>query len=167
MKYLLFNLFPRMIRKVWDWVGSLVLRLVHGKDHGGRSPWNYFYSVLIYLSSVPGIFFFFIIFYLAIFQRVNLLQLSLFTYILPVVSMFITLIIIRKSVTFDEIPGFNKIIGLFAILLSTFLILLILDRLRIFIFFRGSILSFGLIWVGIFVTLKIAAGLLFGKAKRR
>ncbi len=146
---------------------ALITGLLHGRGNGGRSPWKYIYSVFIYISSVPGIFFLFIIFYLLVFQKINLLQLNLVTYLLPVISMTAVLLTIRKFTSFDEIPGFKKIIGLFVLLLSTFVILLILDRLRIFLFFRGSILTFMLIWIGIFAALKIAAGILFGKIHKK
>ncbi len=146
---------------------SLLLRLLHGRGGGEQSPWKYFYSALIYLACVPGIVSLVLTLYSLLFIRANLLNLNVSFYYLPVLSMFLTLIIIRKSVTFDAIPGFKKLYGLFSLILISFLVVFILDRLRIFIFFRGSILAFLGVWVVIFIALKYATRLLFGRFKRK
>lgn len=148
-------------------LAAFCLRFIHGKYGGSDSPYKYFYSVLIYLSCIPGIFIFFIVFYLAVFQRYNILTLSIFTYFLPLISVFFTLIIIRKNVLFRHIPGFKRITGLFGYIICTFIILLILDRLRIFLFFHGSFLIFILIWAAIFIGLKLSTKKIFGYFRKR
>ena len=115
---------------------NVMIKLPH---NAAKSPWKYIYSVIIYLSSIPGIFIIFTVLYLVVFQHTNLLHLSIYTYFLPILSVFLTLIIIRKSIEFEDIPGFKKISGLFSYIICTFIILLILERLRIFLFFHGSI----------------------------
>jgi hypothetical protein len=146
---------------------SLSLRFILKKNEAPLSPWKYIYSVIIYMSCIPGIFIVFTTLYLAVFRKANLLDLSIFVYFLPIISMFFTLIIIRKSIAFDDIPGFKKITGLFTYIVCTFIILLILERLRIFLFFHGSILVFFLIWAVIFFALRIATKQVFGKFKQR
>ena len=141
----------------------MLLRLIHGSYRAALSPWKYFYTVLIYLSCIPGIFVLFAGLYLAVFQHANLLALDLVVYALPVLSMIVTLLIIRRTVHFDDIPGFRRITGLVAITIATFVVLLILDRLRIFLFFRASFLWFIVIGFGIFLALKIGGRLLLGK----
>ena len=148
-------------------VASLLLRLLHGRDGGGLSPWKYFYAVIIYLASVPGVVSPVLTLYSLLFIRANMLNLNVSYYYLPVLSMFITLIIIRKSVPFDAIPGFKKLYGLFSLILVSFLAVFILDRLRIFVFFRGSILAFAGVWVAIFLVLTYATRLVFGRFKRK
>jgi len=37
-------------------VDALALRFIHGKYRGGEAPWKYFYTVLVYLSCIPGMF---------------------------------------------------------------------------------------------------------------
>jgi hypothetical protein len=144
----------------------LILRLSHGRNNGAKAPWKYFYAGIIYIACIPGTFALFFLLYLAVFQSTNILNLSIVSYYLPVLAMVLSLIIIRKIVNFDEIPGFKKILGLMALVLCTFLILLILDRLRIFLFFRGSFLVFLALWIGIFIVIKIGLSWVFGRLKR-
>ncbi len=148
-------------------VFSLVLKLLHKKNEAVLSPWKYIYSIIIYLSCIPGIFIIFTTLYLAVFRKTNLLELSIFVYFLPIISMFFTLIIVRKSIVFDDIPGFKKITGLFTYIICTFIILLILERLKIFLFFHGSIFIFFLIWVVIFIALRISTKRIFGRFKKK
>lgn len=145
---------------------TLVLRLLHGPYDAPLPPWKYFYAVLIYLSCVPGFAGLFFALYLSVFQRVNLLDLNIFTYFLPIVSMAITLVIMRKSIRFDEIPGFRTLFGLFLLIALSFVGLLLLDRLRVFLFFRGSFLAFLLIWLVIFIILRAAVRMIFGRFRQ-
>jgi hypothetical protein len=145
----------------------LLTRLIHGKYKAELKPWKYFYSVYIYLVSIPGIFVLFITLYLLIFPGNNFTQLSIVTYILPIVSMFLTLIVIRKIIDFDDIPGFKKLYGLFLFIAFSFIILLILDRLRIYLFFAGSIWIFAALFIGIFVVLRLSIYFIFGGFRKR
>lgn len=141
----------------------LILRLIHGSYKASLRPWKYFYSVLVYLTCIPGIFILFAGLYLAAFQRENLLALNLVVYAFPVVSMIITLTFIRRGIKFDDIPGFSRITGLISVTIATFVLLLILDRLRILLFFRASIFWFLLIGIGVFLALKFGGRLIFGR----
>ena len=123
---------------------------------------RYLYSLVVYLSCVPGIFVLFSSLYLVAFRRENLLALDLLVFALPVLSMVVTLVVVRKSIDFDDIPGFQRIAGLFALTIGTFALLFVLDRLRILLFFRASILWFVVLGVAIFVALKLGGRLLFG-----
>lgn len=142
---------------------ALILRLIHGPYDGPLPPWKYFYTILIYLASVPGVLVLFFVLYRSVFLHENLLALSIVTYYLPPLSCAAALIIIRKSVSFREIPGFRTLEGLFLLITISFLGLLLLDRLRVFLFFRGSILGFALIWLAIFIVLRVVVRLMFGK----
>jgi hypothetical protein len=81
--------------------------------------------------------------------------------------MGMTLIFIRQVVTFDEIPGFNKIYGLLLLLGTTFVAAFILDRLRIWLLFRGSLGSFILLCVLLFFIFKYGMKLVFGMFKKK
>ncbi len=145
----------------------LLLRLMHGPLHGSLAPWKYLYSVVIYLSCIPGVFTLFALLYLTTFQRENLLALDIITYLLPVLSMIVTLVVIRGNVSFDDIPGFQRIAGLIALTVGTFIVLLVLDRLHIFLFFRASIIWFFVIGAGVFIGLMLGGKLLFGRRRGR
>lgn len=143
-------------------LGAILLRLLHGKYKGKRSPWKYFYSVLVYIICIPGIFSLVISAYSLLFLHENLMTLDVLVYYLPVLSMIITLVIIKRSVEFEYIPGFSKIYGLMILFFLTFVIALILDKLRVFVIFGGSISSLFVVCVIIFLLLKYSIKLLFG-----
>ena len=124
-----------------------------GKNEGHLTPWNYLYSTLIYLVCVPGIFAFTLIVYNLVFEQGRLMQLEIFTQILPIISMIITLFIIRQNVSLDRVPGFGKISGLITIIVVLMAILWILEKTRIVIF---SIMP-----IGYFLLLLIILLLLF------
>jgi len=104
-----------------------------GKDVGHESPWKYVYSTLIYLACIPGVFAFTLSIYMFLFQRGDIMQANIYTQILPIVIMFLTLWIIRKNVKFSEIPGFDKIGGLMTMLTILMSGLWILEKTQIFV----------------------------------
>ena len=56
---------------------------------------------------------------------------NIFTQILPIVSMIITLWLVRKNVSFDDIPGFDKIGGLIMIISALIIFMWILEKTHI------------------------------------
>ena len=145
---------------------ALSLRLMHGKGKGSLPPWRYFYSVLVYLSCIPGMFITVITAYLLFIQGENLIKLDLLVYIFPIVSMIATLILVKSQVPFADIPGFNRIGGLLLMLGGAFFIALIIDRLRIVVLFHGSIVWIFIIAGIIFAVIKLGAYRLFKKRKK-
>ncbi len=110
----------------------LACELDRGEGH--LSPWKYLYSVLVYLVTIPGLFAVVLTLYLIIFEGRSILKIDIYTQILPVVSMIITLWIIRKSVDLEGIPGFDKLSGLMIVILVLMAIFWILDKTRIVAF---------------------------------
>jgi hypothetical protein len=145
---------------------AVVLRFIHGKNKGGLAPWRYFYSVLVYLTSIPGTFIAVVTAYLLFIQGANLVELDLLAYFLPVLSMVVTLILIRMRVDFKDIPGFKRLSGLLVMLAGAFLAAFIIDRLRIFVVFYGSIVWLFVLALIIFMIIKGGAHLLFKKRKK-
>ena len=90
-----------------------------------------------------------------------MLALDLLVYVLPILSMIATLLVVHKAVDFRDIPGFNRLSGLMLMIGASFLIAFILDRFRIIVLFRGSLLSLLAIAGGAFVLLKIGGRMLF------
>ena len=66
-----------------------------GSGEGHISPWKYLYSALVYLVCIPGIFAFTLNIYLFLFERSqrSILGSDIFSQILPVISMILTLFI--------------------------------------------------------------------------
>lgn len=133
----------------------------HGKEQGKLSPWKYLYSVLVYLVCVPGMFAGVITAYTLFFSRENLLDANLLVYFLPIASMVATLVLIRKNVSFDDVPGFDRLSGLMMMVACSFGIALAIQKTTIFVFFGGSIEKLFLLAAGIFALLKWGTYMLF------
>lgn len=101
------------------------------KEDSERAPWNYLYCTLIYLSCVPGIFSFTLSVYFFLFEKRSILQTDVYTQILPLVSMVLTLLIIRQNVDLEKVPGFDRINGLVLIIGALLTGMWILDRTHI------------------------------------
>ena len=134
---------------------------LHGKGGGGVAPWKYIYSVLVYAACVPGLFAAVLTAYTLFFTRENLLDASLLVYFLPVVSMLVTLVRIRKNVPFDEVPGFDRLSGLMVMIGLSFAIALAIDKTRIWVWFGGSIAMLFMLALGVFALLKWGCYTLF------
>lgn len=105
-----------------------------GNDEGHLSPWNYLYSTLIYLVAIPGIFAITLNVYKFLFERGSIMDLNVYTQILPIISMIITLLLIRNNVSLDRIPGFGKLSGLVTMIIVLFAIMWFLEKTRIYVF---------------------------------
>jgi hypothetical protein len=134
---------------------------LHVRGQGGAGPWKYLYSVLVYLACVPGMFAGVLTGYTLFFSRESLLDTSLLVYFLPIVSMIVTLVLIRKNVSFDEVPGFDRLSGLMVMVGCSFAIALAIQKTRILILFGGSIERLFILAAGIFGFLKWGAYMLF------
>jgi len=140
---------------------ALVVGRLHDHGRGGAGPWKYLYAVVVYLACVPGMFAGVLTAYTQFFSRENLLDTNLLVYFLPIVSMIITLVLIRKNVAFDEVPGFDRLSGLMVMVGCSFAIALAIQKTRIWIFFGGSIERLFILAAGIFGLLKWGAYMLF------
>ena len=134
---------------------------MHDRGQGGAGPWKYLYTVLVYLACVPGMFAGVLTAYTLFFSRENLLDTSLLVYFLPIVSMIVTLVFIRKNVAFDEVPGFDRLSGLMVMVGCSFAIALAIQKTKIWIVFGGSIERLFILAAGIFGLLKWGAYMLF------
>ena len=105
-----------------------------GKGEGHISPWKYLYSTLIYFICVPGIFAITVSIYQFLFERRSIWEADVFVQVLPVISMVVTLLIIRRNVDLDLIPGFDKLGGLVTVITASLAIMWFIDRLRIIAF---------------------------------
>jgi hypothetical protein len=144
-----------------------VIGRLHGPGRGGRSPWRYVYALAIYLASIPGTLAAVLAGYTLFLLRESLLDVNLLLYALPLVSMLATLGLAKRSVEFDEVPGFERLSGLIILLVVTFSIVLFIAKTRIWIWFGSSLLVLGVMALIVFGLLKWAASRLFGDGGRR
>ena len=142
-------------------VVSWLLGVIHRRGRGWMTPWKYFYSFLIYLICVPGIFASVITAYSLFFQRENLLDVNMLVYFLPVISMIVTLVIIGRNVEFSLIPGFDRLSGLMVMIAVSFASALAIQKTRLFVFFGGSVTMLIVIAILAFALLKWGAYMMF------
>jgi hypothetical protein len=109
-----------------------LLALLFSKGQGHTSPWKYLYTVLIYLVCLPGIFAVTLSVYLFLFERRSIMDINIYTQVLPIVSMLATILLIRKQVDLDLVPGFDRLSGLFTIISILMVIMWVLDKTHIY-----------------------------------
>ena len=124
---------------------------IMGKGEGHESPWSYLYSVLIYLACVPGISAVTLSIYLFLFERRSIFDTNVYTQILPIISMIATLLLIRKNVELERIPGFGKMSGLVLMISTALCFMWFIDKTRIYVF---SYLPFQYV-IGIFIVVMV------------
>jgi hypothetical protein len=134
---------------------TALLALVLGKGEGHVAPWKYLYSVLVYLSCVPGVFAVAFSVYLFLFERGSIMNTDLFTQILPVISMILTLNIIRRNVTFESVPGFGRISDLMFMIGALIVVMWLLDRTHIYAFSYIPIHVLLLLIVGLLLVFRL------------
>jgi hypothetical protein len=109
-----------------------LLALLFAKDQGHLSPWKYLYAVLIYLVCLPGIFAITLSVYLFLFERRSIMDTNMYTQVLPILSMIFTIILIKKSVNLDLVPGFGKLSGLITVIGVLMILMWIIDKTHIY-----------------------------------
>lgn len=133
------------------------------KDEGVMSPWKEIYGGLIYLSCVPGIFAITLNIYLFLFERQSIFDANLVLQVLPVISMIVTLQIIKHNVSLDNIPGFRKLSGLIMIIFFTISLMWIIDRTHIFAIAFLSFQAVIVIFIVLFLVVRYGWYLLVSK----
>lgn len=108
------------------------LASIFGENEGAVRPWKELYTVLVYMTCIPGIFAITLNVYLFLFERQSVMDTNIYTQIMPIISMVLTLWLIRKNVKFEEIPGFDKLGGLIMILAALIIFMWILEKTHIF-----------------------------------
>ncbi len=134
---------------------TALIGTIIGKGEEGESVWKYFYSILIYLVAVPGIFAITLSIYLFFFERRGIFQTDIYTQILPVLSMIATLLIIRRTVTLETIPGFGKISGLVMMIGVALISMWFLEKTRIYVFSYMPVQYVFLILAGLLIAFRL------------
>ena len=127
-----------------------------------KAPLSYLYTLLIYGVSIPGLLSFMLLLYSFFFLKGNLLELDIVVYIVPIIGLITTLFIINKSVPMSYIPGFDKISGLFTIVIITFFITYLLQKMFFGVLFIGKVQHLIVLFLGLLIVLKLA----FDKLKK-
>lgn len=146
-------------------LGTSLIGLLHGRGHGGRAPWRYLYAFIVYVACVPGLFAVVLVFYALFFTGENLMDVDVTIYIVPIAAMVATLGLMRRSVDFESVPGFNRLIGLMGMITFTFVVALVLRSLRVWLFFGASLIWFFGLAAAMFILFRWGGRLLFGRRR--
>ena len=79
---------------------------------------------------------------------------DVFAQVLPIISMVVTLLLIRRNVSLDYIPGFDKLSGLVTVISAALLIMWFVDRTRIIVFSYLPFQYVILIFIGLLVVIR-------------
>lgn len=129
------------------WLANLM-----GKGEGNISPWSYWYSTLIYLVCIPGIFAVTLSVYLFLFEKRSVFETDIYTQVLPIISMVASIVLIKRNADLNALPGFSRLSNLITMIACTLIFMWFIDRTRIVVF---SYMRFEYL-IGIFVVLLIA-----------
>ena len=106
------------------------------REESHLPPWNYLYSAMLYLVAVPAIFSAGLTVYRWSFERSSIMEADLLLQVLPIVSLILTVLFIRRQVALRDLPGFGRLSGLVLLIAATLLLLWGIDRTRIILFSR-------------------------------
>ncbi len=141
---------------------SWLVGLTHAPEKSRLAPWSYVYSTLLHIACVPGVFASVIVAYTFLIARGSLLKLDVLVTFLPVVAMVATILVVSRRTDLDRLPGFDRLWSLIGLLTLSFVVAFILDRLRIWLFFGGGMLSLLVIAGVLYIALRASARAAFG-----
>ncbi len=134
---------------------------VVGKGEGHMSPWCIIYTALIYMVVVPGIFSILLNIYHILFEKQSIYDANMIAQILPILSMILTLMIIKRNVDYSQIPGFGRMTSFLGTVTAVMLILFILNKTHLIAFTYVKFQYILLMLVILFVALRYGTRLLF------
>lgn len=140
-------------------IGLPVLALIIwwiAKGEAHKKPWPNIYCVLVYLACIPGIFALVLNVYSFLFDRRGVYDMDIYTQILPILSMIFTLWAIRKNISFDAIPGFDKLSTLLVLMFCLIGIMWVVDKTHIIA------ISYVPIWAVLLVFFALLLTMVFG-----
>lgn len=126
-----------------------------GRSEGHQTPWKYLYALLVFAVSIPGIFAIALSIYLFLFERSgSIMNVNILTQVIPVISMALTLGLIRRNVAFEYIPGFGKLSSLMLTIGAVFVLMYLLDRTHLVAFVRVPVQYLILIVIGLLLVFR-------------
>ncbi|WP_149243819.1 hypothetical protein [Dyadobacter sp. 32] len=151
------QLFASISQNPWQLASVFMLMpviawLVGILAHGSRDVkfWSYVFAVLVYATCIPGIFSVCLNIYLFLFERQSIWQANIVLQFLPMISMALTLMIIKSKIPFSLIPGFGKISGFLTLIFFLIGVMWFLDRIHLVAF---TYVPFSIILGGFILTL--------------
>ncbi|WP_420148389.1 hypothetical protein [Spirosoma sp.] len=113
-------------------IAAFLVNLWSGETAEEIWKWRYVYASLIYLACIPGIFAVTLNVYLFLFERQSIWDMNLVAQVLPILTMVATLMLIRRKMPFQYVPGFGRLSGFLTLIAAVMGILWFVDRTRIY-----------------------------------
>jgi hypothetical protein len=95
---------------------------------------NWLLTCLCFMTVIPGIFALTYNIYTFLFERQSILEMNLLIQVLPIISMLVSLYLIKRILPFDYIPGFEKLTSMAALIFGIMAIMWIVDKTHIMAF---------------------------------
>lgn len=134
---------------------------VMGKDEGHMAPWCSIYTALIYMVVVPGIFSILLNVYHMLFEKQSIYDASIIAQVLPILSMIGSLMLIKRNVDFNQIPGFGKMTSFLGTVTAVMLILFVINKTHLIAFTYVKFHYIIIMLVVLFIALRYGTRLLF------
>ncbi|GAB2774817.1 hypothetical protein GCM10027275_17320 [Rhabdobacter roseus] len=131
--------------------------------HGSREvvKWGYVYAVLVYAVCIPGIFAVTLNLYLFLFERQSVWEANLLLQLVPVVSMVLTLLLIKRKIPFRLIPGFGKLSGFLTLIAALMGVMWFVDKVHFYAFTYVPFVYLLVGFVGALLLIRFAWSRLF------
>lgn len=113
---------------------AFLLTLWGGETAQDIWRWRYLYAGLVYATCIPGMFALTLNLYLFLFERQSVWAMNLALQVLPVLTMIATLLLIRRKLPFQYIPGFGRLSSFLTLIVALIGVLWFVDRLRLVAF---------------------------------
>ncbi len=133
---------------------TALLALFLGRGEGEQSPWKYLYSAVVFAACIPGIFAVTLNVYFFLFERGRLMDANVYTQILPVAAMLVTLYLVRRNVAFEAIPGFGRLSSLMMMIATIIVVMWLVDRTHIIAFSYIPISTLLIVVVGLLLLFR-------------
>jgi hypothetical protein len=124
------------------------------REEGHLPPWNYLYSTLVYLVSVPAILAVAYTIYKWLFERGSIMDANIMLQLLPIASMLITFYIVKKQVRIESLPGFSRLSGLVIMISAALIFMWFIDRVHIVVFSHMPIQYLLIIFLVLLVVIR-------------
>lgn len=113
---------------------AFLLTLWGGETAQDIWRWRYLYAGLVYAACIPGMFALTLNIYLFLFERQSVWAMNLVLQVLPVLTMIATLLLVRRKLPFQYIPGFGRLSSFLTLIVALIGVLWFVDRLRLVAF---------------------------------
>lgn len=147
---------------------SLIISILLGRlfliGMGHQRLWNYFFSILLFLMSVIGMFSLVMMFYQLF---TGALTLSLYDIGVPFAAMIISIWLIRKKVSIPMLTGLNHGLAFFGMLFVLILTLFLLDYNMKWMVSGLPVSLFLLLLIGLTILLQFLVRFFLGRYKNK